>query len=140
MGVALLSDLRTIEQELRDYPAFDPKNTVIAVDHDPEGYNIIPRTSVLQAADEIASLRAQVETLEAIDLAKAKQIVVLQAQLASARKALEPFAEIAKEFTPQLSNSHKNTMHWAVPTVGDFRRALVAYTDDQQNRVFAGGG
>lgn len=38
-------------------------------------------------------------------------------------EALEPFAEIAKELLPALKDDDKNSMAWAVPKVGDIRRA-----------------
>lgn len=49
-----------------------------------------------------------------------------QERIRELERALQPFAEIAKEFTGQLSDDRKNTMHWAVPTVGQFRAALRA--------------
>jgi len=49
------------------------------------------------------------------------------------RKALEPFAEIAKELLPGLDNDRKNTMHWAVPTVGQLRAALAVLSSLKEN-------
>jgi hypothetical protein len=43
-------------QELRDYPAIDPRETIIAVDPLENGYCIVPRTTVLQAAARIEEL------------------------------------------------------------------------------------
>jgi len=49
-----MSDLA---QELRDYPAVDPRTVVVALDPLPEGYCIIPSTSVQLAADAIDRLQ-----------------------------------------------------------------------------------
>ena len=38
-------------------------------------------------------------------------------------EALKPFAEIANEIQPVLSDTEKNILLWAVPTIGDLRRA-----------------
>jgi hypothetical protein len=46
------------------------------------------------------------------------------------RAAIAPFAEIARELQPTLKDDHKNVQHWAVPTVGDFRRVLTALKVD----------
>lgn len=51
-------------QELRDYPAIDPRTCVVAVDPLPDGYNVIPRASVLAAADEIELANQQREFAE----------------------------------------------------------------------------
>jgi hypothetical protein len=39
------------------------------------------------------------------------------------REALRPFAEIGEELQSGLRPDHKNTLHWAVPTVGQLRHA-----------------
>lgn len=49
-----MSDLA---QELRDYPAVDPRTVVVALDPLPEGYCIIPSTSVQLAAAELSRLQ-----------------------------------------------------------------------------------
>lgn len=84
-----------------------------------------------RAAAEIESLRTRLAEHEAN--ARAYEEIIgkktyreVADELASARKALEPFAEIAKELTDGLKNSEKNTLHWAVPTVGELRAALAA--------------
>lgn len=51
------------------------------------------------------------------------EISTLRAALSKAVEALKPFAEIAKEIQPTLKDEHRNTMIWAIPTVGDLRRA-----------------
>jgi len=48
------------------------------------------------------------------------------------REALLPFAEIAKDFNPALKDYETVTMPWAVPSVGAFRNALRALTQDQR--------
>lgn len=51
----------------------------------------------------------------------------LEAENKRLRAALKPFADVAREFAHVLPDSDKNTMHWAVPKVGEFRAALRAY-------------
>jgi hypothetical protein len=48
----------------------------------------------------------------------------LKARITELEEALQPFAEIAKELTDALKDGDTNTMHWAVPTVGNLRAAL----------------
>lgn len=64
---------------------------------------------------------AVVEPLYAIPEAAQARVKVLE-------EALAPFAEIAKEFVDTLADDKKNTMHWAVPTVGQLRAARAALT------------
>jgi cellobiose phosphorylase len=42
------------------------------------------------------------------------------------REALKPFADIAGDFPDYTDDQYKNTMAWAVPSVGCFRRARAA--------------
>lgn len=72
----------------------------------------------VQEANRIANGNFIVEAVNSYDAA--------QERIRELERALQPFAEIAKEFTGQLSDDRKNTMHWAVPTVGQFRAALRA--------------
>jgi hypothetical protein len=51
-----MSEQFSLVQELRDYPAIDPCNVIIAIDHLEDGYCIVPRTTVLQAAARIEEL------------------------------------------------------------------------------------
>ncbi len=69
--------------------------------------------------------RRLLETHDAYEEMKARALAA-ESSLSEAVKALEPFAEIAKELSPSLSDDHTNTMHWAVPSVGDFRKAMKA--------------
>lgn len=73
--------------------------------------------NMTEAADEIASLRAQI---------------------ASARKALEPFAKIVQYINDKCHDSRPlvygvESCHAAQLTVGDFRRAAASYTDEQRS-------
>ena len=47
----------------------------------------------------------------------------LMREIQELREALKPFAEIAKELSPQLPDDEKNTFAWAVPYAGAFRIA-----------------
>lgn len=69
---------------------------------------------IVEAVNSHAALKARIEALEA---------------------ALEPFAEIAKELEPMLADNYKNTMHWAVPTVGDLRRAALAMNSQERGSL-----
>jgi hypothetical protein len=80
-----MSDQRDIETELRDYPAIDPRNTIIALNQLPEGYCIIPASSVLKAADEIADLTKANQILQALIGNRDKDVDSLRAQLAEAQ-------------------------------------------------------
>jgi hypothetical protein len=63
------------------------------------------------------------------------------AEIELLREALEPFAEIAKEFSDSLDDEDKNTMRWAVPTVGDIRRLARIYAalaSQPEQRPFLG--
>ena len=76
----------------------------------------------LEQEENLAAMRdaaKEIQRLLAIPDAAQERIRELE-------RALQPFAEIAKEFTGQLSDDRTNTMHWAVPTVGQFRAALRA--------------
>lgn len=78
-----------------------------------------------EADHMVSCLQDRVDDKLCLDAAA--EITILRVQLEAARKTLEPFAEIAKELTDQLTDDRKNTMHWAVPTVGQFREALRIY-------------
>ena len=102
-----MSEQRDIVRELReDYPAVDVTSVVFGQGFAGVGCCVIPQDRVTAIADEIASLRAQLIT-QAGEIASLKigechhfecmaekdeDIAGLRAQLASARKALEPFA------------------------------------------------
>jgi hypothetical protein len=60
---------------------------------------------VMQAADEIERLRT------------------LERQLAEAREVIRPFAEIADRCSSALYDDERMLFTWALPTVGEFRRA-----------------
>lgn len=53
-----------------------------------------------------------------------------EAALAEAKKVIAPFAEIAMDLIDGLKDDAKNTMHWAVPTVGHLRAAR-AFAEQQ---------
>ena len=53
----------------------------------------------------------------------------LRVRIGRLEEALKPFAEIARELNDELRDDYKNTMHWAVPKVGDFRLALNTLND-----------
>lgn len=60
-----------------------------------------------------------------------KHVDDLRGKIEVMRKALEPFAEIAKELVVTFPDEQKNTMHWAVPTAGQLRAALSALEGPQ---------
>jgi hypothetical protein len=75
------------------------------------------------------ALKARIEELESNERAYEEIIgPMTYREVADRIKELEdmlaPFAEIARELTDALKDSDKNTMHWAVPTVGNLRAAL----------------
>lgn len=79
----------------------------------------------------IAALKARITELEANEaayesiLGKRTYNEVAE-HIRELEEALKPFVEIAKELQPHLETDCKNTMHWAVPTVGQFRSAAAA--------------
>jgi len=85
-----MSDQGDIVRELReDYPAVDVTTVVFSRDFAEIGCCVIPQERVTAIADEIASLRAQLADEQIKWQRECMAKVVAEAQLASARKALE---------------------------------------------------
>jgi hypothetical protein len=77
--------------------------------------------AVLQARGDLAVQNRNYWQAEAER--RESEIAAIETRVAELEEALKPFAEIAKDLQPHLAAEYKNTMHWAIPTVGQLRTA-----------------
>ena len=123
--------MSNIVQDLRDFPAIDPRTCIIAVDPLPEGYNIIPRTIVLDAADEIARLQSKIAELSLALEAPTKEEISARYQLAEARKALEEsessFESIRQTLVDVLNEPGRSAFWRSVEARDAVRKIINAY-------------
>lgn len=71
--------------------------------------------------------RVDEDATDAIMMRAHDELTRLRTLLEDLVRAVEPFADIAAELSDVMKDGEKNSMLWAVPKVGDLRRAREAY-------------